>query len=81
MKKGTLLLVDGNKSLLKELELLFRDEFEKVLSVDDPGRIDEMLRKNDVDIVVLDMNYKAGVHNGNEGLFWMREVFKTRQLI
>ena len=77
MKKGTLLLVDGNKSLLKKLELLFRDEFEKVLSVDDPGRIDEMLRKNDVDIVVLDMNYKAGVHNGNEGLFWMREVFRN----
>ena len=25
---------------------------------------------------MLDMNFKSGIHNGNEGLFWMREIFK-----
>lgn len=76
MIKGTLLIVDDNKGILKALELIMQNEFEVVLTLPDPNRIIETLRKNDVDIVLLDMNYKSKVNNGNEGLFWMREIFK-----
>ncbi len=76
MTKGTLLIVDDNKGLLNALELIMQNEFEKVITLTDPNRINEILRKNDVDIVMLDMNFKAGIHNGNEGLFWMREISK-----
>jgi len=54
-----------------------RSEFENVIPLTDPNRILETLRKNDVDIVMLDMNFKSGIHNGNEGIFWMREIFKS----
>jgi DNA-binding NtrC family response regulator len=76
MTKGTLLIVDDDKNLLNALELIMQNEFEKVITLKDPNRINEILRKDDVDIVMLDMNFKSGVHNGNEGLFWMREIFK-----
>ncbi len=76
MIKGTILIVDENKSILKALEKIMISEVEKVIALTDPNRITEILRKQDVDIVMLDMNFKSGVHNGNEGLFWMREVFK-----
>lgn len=76
MIKGTLLIVDDNKSILNALELIMQNEFEKVITLSNPNRIDEILYKNDVDIVMLDMNFKSGIHNGNEGLFWMREIFK-----
>lgn len=76
MIKGTLLIVDDNKGLLNALELIMQNEVEKVITITDPNRINEILRKNDVDIVMLDMNFKSGIHNGNEGLFWMREIFK-----
>jgi len=75
MIKGTLLLVDNNKALLNSLEQKMRNEVEKVNAVTDPNRIKELIRKNEVDIVMLDMNFKSGIHNGNEGLFWMREIF------
>ncbi|MCX6321138.1 MAG: sigma-54 dependent transcriptional regulator [Bacteroidia bacterium] len=75
MIKGTLLIVDENKGILNALELIMQNEFEKVITLTNPNRINEILRKNDVDVVMLDMNFKSGVHNGNEGLFWMREVF------
>jgi DNA-binding NtrC family response regulator len=29
-----------------------------------------------VDIVLLDMNFQAGVNSGNEGLFWLKEILK-----
>jgi len=76
MINGTLLVVDDNKGLLSALELIMQNEFEKVITITNPNLINEMLRKNDVDVVMLDMNFKAGVHNGNEGLYWMREIFK-----
>lgn len=68
--------MDDNKGLLSALELIMQNEIENVITISDPNRINEILRKNDVDIVMLDMNFKSGVRNGNEGLFWMREIFK-----
>ena len=75
MINGTLLVVDENKSILNALERIMKNEFNKVITIANPNRINEILRKNEVDVVMLDMNFTSGVHNGNEGLFWMREIF------
>ena len=74
MIKGTILIVDENRSTLNALEQIMLPEFEKVFTLTDPNRINELARKNDIDIVMLDMNFKSGIHNGNEGLYWMREI-------
>jgi two-component system response regulator HydG len=55
MIKGTLLIVDENKGILNALEMIMQNEFEKVITITDPNRINEILRKNDVDVVMLDM--------------------------
>lgn len=75
MNRGTILIVDEDKGVLKTLERIMRDEFESVITISDPNRIPGLLRQNDFDVVILDMNFRATVHNGNEGLFWMREIF------
>ena len=81
MIKGTILIVDENRSTLNALEQIMLAEFENVFTLTHPNRINELLRKNDVDIVLLDMNFKSGIHNGNEGLFWMREIFSLDRSI
>jgi DNA-binding NtrC family response regulator len=75
MMKGTILIVDEDRRILNTLEKIMLNEFCKVFTLTDPNRINEILRKNEVDIVMLDMNFNSGIHNGNEGLFWMREIF------
>jgi len=75
MTNGTILIVDGEKESLRALEQVLRSEFEKVITLHTPDRIPEVFRKNEVDVVMLDSNFRSAVHNGNEGLFWMREVF------
>jgi DNA-binding NtrC family response regulator len=75
MNRGTILIVDEDKGVLKSLERTMRDEFEHVLTISDPNRIPGLLGKNDIDVVILDMNFRAAVHNGNEGLYWMKEIF------
>lgn len=75
MIKGTLLIIDHNKGILNPLEQIMQNEFERVISITDPNRINKILRTNDIDLVMLDMNFKTGIQNGNEGLFWMKEIF------
>jgi len=74
--KGTILIVDDNRDVLNALEKIVKKEFETVLTLTNPNRIIEILGRNDIDIVMIDMNFRSGVHNGNEGLFWMNEIFK-----
>lgn len=76
MIRGTLLIVDDNKSVISALEMMLQYEVEKLISLTDPNRIYEILRQNEIDIVLLDMNFQAGINSGNEGLFWMREILK-----
>jgi DNA-binding NtrC family response regulator len=76
MIKGTLLIVDDNKSVISALEMMLQYEVEKLITISNPKRIHEILEQNDIDIVLLDMNFQAGINSGNEGLFWMREILK-----
>ena len=74
--KGTVLIVDDNREVLNALEKIVKREFETVLTLTNPNRIIEILGRNEIDVVMIDMNFRSGVHNGNEGLFWMNEIFK-----
>ena len=76
MIKGTLLIVDDNKSVISALEMMLQYEVEKVISISSPKRIHEVLELNEIDIVWLDMNFQAGINSGNEGLYWMKEILK-----
>ena len=76
MIKGTLLIVDDNKSVISALEMMLQYEVEKLIAISSPKRIHEVLQQNEIDIVLLDMNFQAGVNSGNEGLFWMKEILK-----
>ncbi len=77
--KGKILIVDDNKSLLKALELLLSGEFECIKTISNPNLTLESLRKDDYDIVLLDMNFQTGINSGTEGLFWLKEVKKYNE--
>jgi len=66
--------VDDNKSVISALEMMLQYEVEKFISISTPKRIHEVLEQNEIDIVLLDMNFQAGINSGNEGLFWMKEI-------
>ena len=76
MIKGTLLIVDDNKSVNSALEMMLQYEVKKIITITSPKRIHEILDQTEIDIVLLDMNFQAGINSGNEGLFWMKEILK-----
>lgn len=76
MVNGKILLVDDNKSILSALEILLQFEYKEVVSISNPNQISSFPQLESFDIVLLDMNFSAGVNTGNEGLFWLREIQK-----
>lgn len=74
MKTGNILIVDDNKSILSALEILLSQEFRDVVTLANPNLIPGELKKKDYNIVVLDMNFSAGVNSGNEGIFWLGKI-------
>ena len=74
MINATLLIVDKNRNDQHTLRLMLQNEVGKIISLSNPDRIYEILQKNDVDIVLLEMNFKADINSGNEGLYWMKEI-------
>ena len=76
MLEGSILIIDDNKSVLSALEILLQFEFKTVHTLNNPNAISSFPDLEKIDIVLLDMNFSAGVNSGNEGLFWLREIRK-----
>jgi DNA-binding NtrC family response regulator len=77
MQTGSILVVDDNKNALSALSMLLQLEFETVETLANPNLIIAALKKDDFDIVLLDMNFSAGINSGNEGLYWLGEIKKA----
>lgn len=75
IKEKRILIVDDNNEILVALEMLLSNKF-KVRTEKNPNLIPEIYKREIFDVVVLDMNFNAGVSTGNEGIFWMHEILK-----
>ncbi|WP_294628746.1 sigma-54 dependent transcriptional regulator [uncultured Bacteroides sp.] len=78
MENGTILIVDDNKSVLASLELLLENEFSTIRIATHPNQISTLLATSSIDVVILDMNFSAGINNGNEGLYWLKRIHEMR---
>ena len=72
-KRGNILIVDDNKSILSALEILLMKHY-KIQCVSNPNLITSVFNENDFQLVLLDMNFKAGLNTGNEGLYWLNYI-------
>jgi DNA-binding NtrC family response regulator len=74
IQKGNILVIDDNKSILSALEILLTPEFQDVTLISNPNQIPSELKKKDYNLVILDMNFQAGVNTGNEGIYWLGRI-------
>lgn len=72
--KGNILVIDDNKSILSALEILLMPEFNEITLLSNPNQIISELSSRDYNLVILDMNFKAGVNTGNEGIYWLERI-------
>ncbi|OFX88111.1 MAG: sigma-54-dependent Fis family transcriptional regulator [Bacteroidetes bacterium GWF2_33_16] len=79
-KSGRILIVDDNPSILSSLEQLLKFDFEEIKTLTNPNLLISLIKTNAYDVVLLDMNFKAGINKGDEGFFWMKEILKNDPL-
>lgn len=70
-QQGTLLIVDDNKNVLTSLRFILTSHFERIITLSTPHTIQSTIGTENVDVVLLDMNFSAGINTGNEGLYWL----------
>lgn len=74
MKKGRILVVDDHKQVLDSLVQILQIRFREVEGINSIEALPEKRRTWSPDILILDMNFSAGVNTGNEGLYWLKKI-------
>ncbi|MEL7001964.1 MAG: sigma-54 dependent transcriptional regulator [Bacteroidota bacterium] len=75
-KNGSILILDDDPDVLITAKFILKSEFSRVVTESTPNRLHTLIKQEDFDVVILDMNFKAGDTSGNEGLFLLREITK-----
>ncbi|MFC2117166.1 sigma-54-dependent transcriptional regulator [Bacteroidota bacterium] len=75
-KKGKILIVDDIEEILLAFEILLSQHYKKVDSLNNPNQIPNVLSQENYDVIILDMNFSAGLSTGNEGIYWLRRILE-----
>ena len=75
-KFGKLLAVDDNPAILTALRLCLGGAFESVVALSDPAKILSVMERENISVVLLDMNFTLGMNTGHDGLLWLRTIRK-----
>lgn len=76
MKSAKILIVDDDRDVLETARMFLKQEYTVVQLEEDPYRITEHLKRSDYDVILLDMNFKKGVNDGEEGFRWLKQILE-----
>ena len=74
LKKATVLVVDDDTDVLTAVKLLLKTEVHEIITEKNPENINSLLNRNQIDLVLLDMNFNSAINTGNEGIYWLRKI-------
>lgn len=74
MKNTSILVIDDDPDVLIAVRLLLKTEVKKVVTEKNPENLPALLRENNFDLVLLDMNFKSSINTGNEGIYWLKRI-------
>lgn len=74
---GRILIVDDNSGVRRTLQVILSPHFESIKTIASPVEISSAINEFKPDVILLDMNFKATINTGNEGLYYLNEI-KTK---
>ncbi|MGO4771293.1 sigma-54-dependent transcriptional regulator [Flavobacterium sp. W22_SRS_FK3] len=76
MKKtnASILIIDDQEDILFASKVFLKKYFEDIYTLNNPKNVVELLSKKNIDVVLLDMNYRIGFEDGREGLYLLKEI-------
>lgn len=77
MIPAKILIIDDDRDVLESARMFLKQEFSEVRIEEDPARIPALIAENEYDVVLLDMNFRKGVNDGEEGFRWLEKILAT----
>lgn len=69
-----ILIIDDDEDVLTSARLLLKRHFGQVDTLSQPSELNRILAQNTPDLILLDMNFRKGVNDGREGLYWLKHI-------
>jgi len=78
MKKqfNNILIIDDDEDVLLAARLLLKQQAAHLDTEKNPETIPALLKNNNYDIILLDMNFARDATSGREGFYWLEKVLK-----
>lgn len=73
-KQGKILIVDDNEDLLKAAKMYLKRHFARVDIEKNPEALPGLMKQEDYDVILLDMNFTKDVSSGSEGYYWLEKI-------
>jgi DNA-binding NtrC family response regulator len=73
-KLAQILIVDDQEEILFSAKMILKKHFETIFTTNSPKKIISILSENEINVVLLDMNYRIGFEDGREGIHWLKEI-------
>ena len=71
---ANILIVDDDRDVLETARMFLKQEFSSVDIEEDPEKIPGYFEIKDYDVILLDMNFKKGVNDGEEGFYYLSKI-------
>lgn len=71
-----ILVVDDDEDVLHALRLLLKKHTRLVHTEKDPEQIPNLLKNEDYDLILLDMNFTQDMTSGREGFLWLDKILE-----
>ncbi len=73
-QNNRVLIIDDDVDVLHSARMFLKQHFNQVDTQEDPTQINSLISQNHYDVVMLDMNFRRGEHDGREGLYWLDRI-------
>lgn len=78
LKTASILVIDDDVDVLTAVRLLLKPEVKLIITEKNPENLQNILSKQEFDVILLDMNFKSSINTGNEGIFWLKKIKDLR---
>jgi DNA-binding NtrC family response regulator len=77
-QNAKILIVDDEEDIRLSMQLFLSQHFNSIQTEANPFQLPRLLRNEDYDLILLDMNFKKGETSGKDGMMWLQKVLELR---
>ncbi len=73
-----ILAIDDDPLMLHTIAMVLEDSFGEIHTLEHPGLAQSLLESEDIQVILLDLNFAIGDSDGAEGLAWIKKIKELR---